>query len=64
MNDPNLIFYIFAMMLAPAIILTVVITLIAQSNRKINANGFGVTRHSDEGIHGDVVIVPERRAAP
>ena len=41
MNDPNLIFYIFAMMLGPSVIMMIIIAKISRSNRRLRASGFG-----------------------
>jgi len=45
--DPNLIFYIFLLMLGPAIVLMVAIALLAQSNRRLRSAGFHVSRKAD-----------------
>jgi len=60
-TDPNIIFYIFATMLAGALPFIVFIVLMAKSKHR--DAGFHVSRRSDDGIHGDVAIVPERRAS-
>lgn len=60
--DSNLIFCIFALMLAGAIPFLIFIALM--SREKHRDAGFHVSRASDDGVHGDVVIHPMDRRRP